>query len=168
MNLLDISKMETGKMPLNMVSVSIPDVILKKTEELKIIANQKDIKFKFHFMDNLPYIKADVEILKRLIANLVNNAISYSKAGSVISITATKEETFLKVKIKDTGKGIPKQFQSMIFDKYGQVNEGVRRYGSTGLGLTFCKMAVEAHGGTIGVFSEEEKGSEFFFSLPTN
>lgn len=167
MNLLDISKMEEGRMKLNREQFNIGELIKTKIDKMKVLAAQKEVKLKASLTDNDITITADKEIIERIIANLINNAISYSFPGREIEVKAGKEGVFLKVSVKDEGKGIPKDFHDKIFEKFSQrIEDGIRRRSSTGLGLTFCKMAVEAHGGKIWVESEEGKGSTFFFTIP--
>jgi two-component system sensor histidine kinase KdpD len=169
MNLLDISKMEEGRMKLNRDQFQIGELIRSKIERMKVVALQKELKMTVSLPDGDIPITADKEIIERIIANLVNNAISYSFQGREIETKAERDNDFVKISVRDEGKGIPKDFIDKVFEKFSQKTEdGVRRRSSTGLGLTFCKMAVETHGGKIWVESEEGKGSAFFFTLPVN
>ena len=111
--------------------------------------------------------KGDENIVKRIIINLLNNAMKYAADGGRVKIRAENTADKVKVSVIDTGLGIPEEFQEKIFDKYGQLENmrgGVRR--GKGLGLTFCRLAVEAHGGNISVESDVGKGSSFIFTLP--
>jgi len=167
MNLLDISKMEEGRMKLNRLQFNLGELIQTKTDKMKVLAAQKEVKLKVSLSDSSIMITADKEIIERIIANLVNNAISYSLPGGNIEVKAGKEGEFIKVSVRDEGRGIPKDFHEKIFEKFNQkIEDGIRRRSSTGLGLTFCKMAIEAHSGKIWVESEEGKGSTFFFTIP--
>jgi len=97
----------------------------------------------------------------------VANAVKFTDRSGEVRISLAHENNEVKVTFSDTGPGIPPEFHSRIFEKFGQVieNENEKRY-STGLGLAFCKLAVDAHGGQIGVVSEVGKGSTFWFTLP--
>ena len=142
-------------------------MIQTKIDKMKVLAAQKEVKLKVSLSDSSIMITADKEIIERIIANLVNNAISYSLPGGNIEVKAGKEGEFIKVSVRDEGRGIPKDFHEKIFEKFNQkIEDGIRRRSSTGLGLTFCKMAIEAHSGKIWVESEEGKGSTFFFTIP--
>ena len=106
-----------------------------------------------------------------MLTNLVLNALEHSSPDSDITMAAEahkeKDENYVKVSVIDHGKGISKDYIDKVFDKFCQeATDGERRKGSTGLGLTFCKMAVEAHKGKIWVESEEDKGSTFSFIIP--
>jgi signal transduction histidine kinase len=101
--------------------------------------------------------------------NLLSNAVKFTTSGDNIRIAIVAEPAGIRVKVSDTGPGVPEQYHKKIFEKFGQVAMSKERMMySTGLGLAFCKMAVEAHGGDIGIESEEGKGSTFWFFLPAN
>ena len=170
LNILEISKMEEGCMSLNKKTFQMDEIIQERMKKLKAVLNQNEICVTMKIDEELQPVNADWEIIDRVLSNLLLNAISYSPQKSEIKIVVEPngEKDFLRVKITDQGKGIPKEFLEKIFDKFSQeVKNGDRRQFSTGLGLTFCKMAVEAHNGIIWVKSEMGKGSTFVFTLPT-
>jgi len=110
---------------------------------------------------------ADYELTERVLLNLLDNAIRHSPDGSKIDIDAEILEGFLRIVVKDQGEGITPELLPFVFEKYtrgNHANHGDQR--SYGLGLAFCKMAVETHGGKIGAISEQGKGSEFWFTMP--
>ncbi len=110
----------------------------------------------------------DREITRRIVENLLANAIKFKGRGGGVRICLSREERGMKVTVSDRGPCIPPEYHHRIFEKFGQVKtkqEG-KSY-STGLGLTFCKLAVEAQGGRIGLDSEVGKGSAFWFMIPT-
>ena len=119
---------------------------------------------------DLPLVPADREIFRRIVINLVGNAAAISPEGGKISVSAAKSEgdEALVVSVQDEGPGIPKEYQERIFDKFFQAGSRQQSQGqiSVGLGLTFCRLAVEAHGGSIWVESEPGHGARFSFSLP--
>jgi len=124
----------------------------------------------------MPEIFADRYILSRLLGNLMGNAIKFTPDGGEITVSAINSLPLdgggkgggeIKIMVSDTGPGIPKQFHELVFDKYWQAKDDktdARR--GVGLGLAFCKMAVETHGGRIWVESEVGEGSKFVFTIP--
>jgi signal transduction histidine kinase len=132
------------------------------------LAGKGQIKLAIETDADVPAIKADQEKLRRVLVNLVSNAVQHTPNGGVVRVSARPDPDSPAVvfEITDTGFGIPKEAFGNIFEKFGQVN--VRRKGkiSTGLGLPFCKMVVEAHGGHITVESELGQGTVFRFAIP--
>ena len=170
-NLLDISKMENGKMELNREKIILPDLITETLKRFAPTVEERQISLSFSGNDNLPPILIDRSIVKRVVTNLVDNAIRYtSKGGSIeVATHTTPDQETLCLEVKDSGMGIPPEYQEKIFNKFEQVKlkKAGDRAGSSGLGLTFCKMAIEAHGGKIGVESEGlGKGCTFRIQLP--
>lgn len=107
----------------------------------------------------------DPDIIRRVIGNLIGNALKYTSATGGIDLTIEETPDAIRLAVHDNGVGIPPEFHQTVFEKFGQVNAGANRIGS-GLGLTFAKMAVEAHGGRIGLVSAPGQGSTFWFMLP--
>ncbi len=164
-SLLDISRLEEGKLPLNISRENIKEIM---SEAIKTIAlNVKKMDVITEMSDDSIYVDCDKELIKRVIINLVNNSIKHSCAKSPIVVKVEKDIEFITISVIDDGIGIPEEYHKKIFEKFGQVEmrQEKKKY-STGLGLTFCKLAVEVHKGKIGVESSEGKGSRFYFSLP--
>ena len=167
--LLDISKMEEGKMVLNKSSFDMKDAIYANLREFKVIATDLGIHLEALLPDNTLTVNADYELFQRVIYNLLSNAIRHTRKGGSVSISArvNKDNENLIATVSDTGEGIPRQYLNTIFDKFAQVKlSDMGLKSDRGLGLAFCKMAVEAHGGKIWVESEVGKGSAFSFTLP--
>jgi signal transduction histidine kinase len=166
-NLLDIGKYEENMMKPAFQDVSLTKVINRAFLHVRYLADKKSVRMVVGNSNDF-IVKADPEILSRVFVNVFTNAVKFSPKGGKITISAeTHGENFLKLTIKDEGEGIPAGFQPNIFDKFSQ--DKVRHLGyagSTGIGLTFCKMAIESHGGKIGVQSVDGKGTAFWFSLP--
>jgi len=174
-DLLDISKMEAGQIDLEMTEIEAPKLLghaLQHVAELLASGQQNLVR---DIAEHLPAFSGDQEKLRRVLVNLVGNAIKFTPRNGTITVAACLQNsgessnTQMLFSISDTGEGIPLEAFEHIFEKFGQVKD--RKAGrrmSTGLGLTFCKMAVEAHGGQIWVESEIGKGSTFFFTLPLN
>ncbi len=163
-DLLDISKMEEGQLNLNLGPVNIEELIAAAIREFEHPAGAEDKELRPDLGPNLPIISADRNLLYRTLSNLLINAIKHTTRGGVITLGAVEKEGGLQVKVADTGHGIPQEFLETIFEKFGQVES--RQRSGTGLGLTFCKMAVESHKGRLWVESVEGKGSTFIFDLP--
>jgi len=184
--LLDISKMEAGEMRLRLDTVQVSVVGETAIGQVARLDLGDTARIVRDFADDLPLMQADQEILTRVLINLLGNALKFTPKTGTITLSARlasprKEKiteallpkagkdagTAILFAVKDTGEGIPKDHIGKIFDKFGQVESrtGGRKM-SSGLGLTFCKLAVEAHGGHIWVESVIGTGSTFFFTVP--
>ncbi|HAL92317.1 MAG TPA: hybrid sensor histidine kinase/response regulator [Verrucomicrobia bacterium] len=164
-SLLDISRMEQGKMPLA-VTESDLDVLIQNA--LLSIGSPANAAALVHLKPPQPVRAAcDANLVTRVIANLAGNALKFTPKEGRITVAAEQTGAGAKIRVADTGSGIPREFHAKIFEKFWQVEarQDGKKY-STGLGLTFCKLAIEAHGGEIGVESEVGKGSTFWFTLP--
>jgi K+-sensing histidine kinase KdpD len=172
LNLLDISRMEEQRITLKLDEVNLKDLINKNIYEVKSMTVRENKTIKLEFPEKLPIIKADRDLIYRVIANLLNNAIKYSPPGGNITIGIYHGDTghWLTVYIADEGQGISKDYQNKIFQKFYQIEAKSRNIEnfrtSRGLGLTFCKLAVDAHGGRIWVESDVGRGSKFCFNIP--
>lgn len=166
-DLLDISKIEDGSIQLKYEELGVRDVVEQAVRQVTELAREKNLTIKTEMPSDLPCIRADEEKLRRTLVNLLGNAIKFSPEEGTITLSVKHQSPSLLFSVSDNGEGIPKEYFARIFEKFGQVE--TRKSGqrmSTGLGLTFCKMAVEAHGGSIWVESELGKGSTFFFTIP--
>jgi len=164
-SLLDVSRMEAGQMPLNREVCDLGKVAEEAVKLLGGLFTQSPV-----VIERSPEgseLICDKEIMQRIISNLLGNAAKYAPRGSEIRLSIQRLPDTLRVSVIDRGPGIPPEYHSVIFEKFGQAGLDARRTAySTGLGLTFCKLAVEQHGGQIGVESEPGKGSTFWFTLP--
>jgi|GEM_PF-5198817 Osmosensitive K+ channel histidine kinase len=166
-NLLDINKMEEGKIKLRYDRFNPGTVAKEVVGQMQVTANVDGKTVSWEGTEEMPDLSADKGLITRVIANLINNAIKYIPPKGAVRVGASynKDEKIFYVRVSDTGDGIPKEYLDKIFDKFVQVETAKARTGR-GLGLTFCKMTVEAHGGKIWVESELGKGSAFTFTLP--
>ena len=165
--LLDVARLEAGQMPLKRERVSLAAIAQETVTLMAPFARARGIKLVHQVPDDLPQPLADRDMVERVMINLVTNGIQFTPKGGQVSVDATlapstPPEVWLRV--RDTGRGIRPEDQAHIFEKFVQV--GTPRRGGTGLGLAFCKLAAEAHGGRIWVESAEGAGSTFFVSLP--
>jgi two-component system, sensor histidine kinase and response regulator len=160
-----VSRFESNQMPMSPASVELCEVVAEAIRSLGSAAAPPRVLIE---PSEAPVIAwCDQEIIRRVIANLVGNALKFTPEVGQVRITLRREGQNVEVAVADTGRGIPPEHQKRIFEKFGQADGPADRgRHSAGLGLTFCKMAVEAHGGTIGVNSVVGKGSTFWFRLP--
>jgi PAS domain S-box-containing protein len=184
-DLLDISRMESGSLELKCEFLTAADLVDHAMRQIPSLASHKNLYLKKDIARDLPRLYADEDKLLRTLVNLLGNAIKFTPSGGTITVAAravrlieftsgdpsmhlpNSDQDAILFSVADTGEGIPRDAFERIFEKFGQVE--TRRAGrkmSTGLGLSFCKLAVEAHGGRIWVESELDKGSVFSFIIP--
>ncbi len=165
--LLELSKLESGKFQLRREPVSINDLIDDTIKPILLPMKEKSVELKLKLGDNIPEIIGDYQQLGWVISNLVNNALKYSSKGGLIEISTALTGNKIIVKVSDTGKGISKENIDKIFDKFVQIKESMETTpGSVGLGLAIAKEIVEGYSGEISVESETGKGSIFTFTIP--
>jgi signal transduction histidine kinase len=166
-NLLEISRMETGRMEFNPVDVEVPGLIDRTIRRYAVVLEAGKKTVHVSIEPGTQRIICDEHLFERIMANILSNAIKHSHTGGEILIRVAPADVGVLVSVEDNGEGIPKDYHESIFEKFSQA--GIRELGhktDTGLGLAFCKMAVEAHEGSIWVESEPGRGSCFTFSLP--
>lgn len=165
--LLELSKLESGKFQLRREPVSINDLINDTIKPILLPIKEKSVELKLKLGDNIPKIIGDYQQLGWVISNLVNNALKYTSKRGLVEISTALTGNKIIVKVSDTGKGISKENIGKIFDKFVQIKESMETTpGSVGLGLAIAKEIVEGYGGEISVESEVDKGSVFKFTIP--
>lgn len=164
-SLLDIQRLEEGRAVLDRKLTSLHSLLANAAELVQPLATESNQRLSFNLNAELPFLKIDSDMILRVVTNLMENAVKYTPAGGVIKLSAEVVNNSVQISVSDSGPGIPQHMQRQIFDKFSRV-----RYHNVpkgvGLGLAFCRLAVEAHGGRIWVESEPGKGSNFMFSLP--
>lgn len=166
-DLLDLSKLEAGKMKLQFTEMDIKRIIHLSVETFKSRADDKSIELTMNLPEVLPNVYVDSDRIEQVFANLIDNALKFTSEGGKIVVSARRIQDKVEVGIEDTGVGIPAEGQQHIFDQFYQTEDTLsRKTGGTGLGLSIVKQLIEAHGGNISVESEAGKGSRFFFTLP--
>lgn len=166
-SLLDISKMESGVIALDKEPSHMFHIAESVIKEMQPLADEMEVQLKNTISGKLPAPEIDGDKIERVMYNLVDNAIKFTPSNGMVTIAAQVLDThFLRVEVQDTGPGVPEEYKTRLFDRY-QMMEGRRgRRRGTGLGLTFCKLTVEAHGGQIWIEDNPGGGSVFVFTLP--
>ena len=142
-------------------------MIKEIAETMQASADLKRIKIKIDIQGKIPDLLIDSERIKQVLMNLVDNAIKFSPDGSTINVKTRKEKEDVLFEVQDFGRGIPKNEQKKIFERFYQVDSGIdRKFGGVGLGLTISKKIIDTYGGQISVDSTLGKGSSFKFTLP--
>jgi signal transduction histidine kinase len=165
--LLDIARFQSGRMDIEYETIDLPNLVSDLLIEFTTIANEDSVIIRNEIPSQLPTIRADRDKLIRVISNLVDNAIKFTPQGGYITISAeSTTENHVSISVKDSGPGVPIDYREKIFERFVQVPGQSSRRRGTGLGLAFCRLAVEAHEGRIWVDSPSEGGSIFTFTLP--
>ena len=164
--LLDLEQLESGQAVLYKSKGSLSALIIEAVEEIHPVAEGKGHVLSFDLgASDLPQVEMDSDMIRRVLINLLENAVKYSRSEGQIGVAVERQDGTLKVRVSDNGPGIASEDQERIFEKFARVQRGGRPKG-LGLGLAFCRLAVQAHGGRIWVESTLGKGSSFYFTLP--
>lgn len=167
-DLLDMSRIEAGKFTLNPMTMRFSEVCEEVVSTLLPLAQQRELTLVAEVSETLPPIQADPQRVGQVLTNLVNNAIKFTPPGGRITVRASLDDHQLRCEVRDTGIGIAPEDVPKLFQRFTQLDmSSTRQVGGTGLGLSISKALIEAHGGSIGVHSEPEIGSTFWFSLPS-
>jgi signal transduction histidine kinase len=167
-DILDIQKIEAGKMNLR-VSALAPAVLVRNTvEQLRAFAAETRVELAWAVEDDHAW-HGDSDRVTQVLTNLISNAVAFSPEGGEVRVTVARARApgRSRVEVVDRGPGIPEELRRFLFGKFQQLDgSDSRKKGGTGLGLAICKAIVELHGGFIGVESEVGHGSTFWFELP--
>ncbi|MEW5726092.1 MAG: ATP-binding protein, partial [Thermodesulfobacteriota bacterium] len=166
MNLLDINRMEEGRLTLKPECVSLPEMAGRVKARLNSLLNLKSIQADLSLPEGLPRAWADPGLIERVFQNLLVNAVDHTPEGTGVRISAEVQGKMLLVSVADAGPGVPEGFRETIFEKFNQAPKADQPRTSTGLGLTFCRLAVAAHGGRMWVQDAPGGGADFRFTLP--
>jgi signal transduction histidine kinase/CheY-like chemotaxis protein len=169
-DILDVSRIITGKLRVTVKPIEIKSVVESAIEAVQISADLKNININFKYDDSIQTIKGDADRLQQVFWNLLSNAIKFTPQGGAVKIEAEKLTTHVRVSVSDTGQGIEPEFLPYVFDRFRQADgSSTRQHGGLGLGLAIVRHLVEIHGGTVSVASEGVgKGSTFTVDLPLN
>jgi two-component system, OmpR family, phosphate regulon sensor histidine kinase PhoR len=163
--LIELSRIETGKVKLDLVSLDLNSVIKEVVERLAPLAQRKQIIIVSKLKENLPPVQADRERIQQVISNILHNAIKFTPANGEIVISTQSSSDSVSVQIRDNGIGISRDDLPHIFERFFKADKS-RSSGGSGLGMAISKHIIKAHGGEIWVQSVEGKGSTFGFNLP--
>ena len=171
-SLLDIAKMESGQLTLEREPIHLNAVTGNVVLDMDSLARELDVTLAVDVPYDLPQLDLDAEQIERVLLNLVDNALKFTPADGNVTIAAFSSgqqgaaDGFVRVQVSDTGPGIPDDYKERLFNRFVQVEHMRGRRRGTGLGLTFCRLAVEAHGGRIWVEDNPDGGSIFALTLP--
>ncbi|MFG0317841.1 MAG: ATP-binding protein [Planctomycetota bacterium JB042] len=167
-DILDITRLETGKLSLELGVVRVEDLLEEAVRAMESIAAERDIALRSRVEDGLPAVRADEARVAQIVGNLLGNALKFTEPGGWIELRARRvDDGWVEVAVRDAGKGIAPELKDRVFDRLVQVGNGDSVLESgLGLGLNICRDLVELHGGRIDVDSEVGRGSTFRFTLP--
>ena len=164
--ILEINRLESGQMPLDQKPISVSSMVTNVIRTQSALAHSKNIQIAYEVADDLPLAWADGNLFERVLQNLLDNAIRFTPEEGKIQVSAcleSQDTNWLLLSVSDTGPGIPIEVQDRIFQKFTTARH---LKSGTGLGLAFCRMVVEAHGGRIWTENNSEQGAVFRFTLP--
>ncbi len=166
--ILDVSRSDELDVALQTEEADLSELVEKAVSPLLSLA--KDHQVALDVPGDPLLVECDPDLIRRTITNLFGNAVKFTPEGGAITVAARRGEATLRVEVSDTGPGVDPEERDLIFEQFtrGTAGRSETAKGSKGLGLSFCKLAVEAHGGRIGVESEPGQGSTFWFRLPLN
>ena len=166
-DLLDVARIEEGRFSLKIIPVKIDKILQEIADAYKPKLDEKKMELKIITRGILPDIEVDANKIRLALENIIDNAIKYSPAESIIAAEIEASNRNIEIRIKDSGIGIPTGEQNKIFSKFFRSKNAVRKETmGSGLGLYIVKNIVEMHGGNVRFFSEEDKGTVFYINLP--
>ena len=162
--LLDLSRLEAGGMPMRLQDHNLAEIAREAAKRFTPVLRGRTLRC------DVPHepvsISCDGDVVRRILENLISNALKFTKSTGTIRVRVQDNATAATISVSDDGEGIPRDQHERVFEKFGQTDSGGKHRHSTGIGLAFCRLAVEAHHGGIGLESEPGKGSTFWFTLP--
>ena len=165
--LLDVYRYDSGAKKLLLTQNDLTATITTTAQELRMLCDTKQVELRINLPEIPYYAVYDAEELRRVLQNLLDNSLKFTPKGGTISVNLDESESFVRITIADSGRGISEEDQPKLFQRFWQsASSGGRYYASTGLGLYLCRKIVELHGGKIACDSTLGKGSRFYFTLP--
>jgi signal transduction histidine kinase len=166
-NFLEFSRLESGRMRFDKEPIHLEGLLRETYEILRPQADQERITLEAEIQETLAPVMGDRNQLKRMLLNLITNAIKYNKAGGAVRTRLSRQDQGVQIQIQDTGVGIPEDQINKLFDRYYRVPVSEERFGGTGLGLTIARRIVQNHAGEISITSKLGEGSTFTVWLPS-
>jgi two-component system phosphate regulon sensor histidine kinase PhoR len=163
--LLELSRIESGRVPLNMSATAPQEIVNPAVERLRLQAERANLSLTVACPDNLPNVQADGVRIQQVLVNLLHNAIKFTPSGGQVTVSVSQQENELRFGVSDTGIGIAAEDLPRIFERFYKADRS-RASSGTGLGLAIARHLVEAHGGRIWVESKPGEGSSFYFTIP--
>jgi signal transduction histidine kinase len=165
-DILDISKIEAGKLELDLAALRPERLCGDSVAGIDGIAKKVGVRVRCELQPDLPAVLADQDRVVQVLTNLLSNALKFSPAGEEVVLRARRHDSAVCFEVKDNGPGIPPEFRSKLFTQFAQADRARREQEGTGLGLAICRALVLKHEGEIWVESEPGHGASFFFTLP--
>jgi two-component system phosphate regulon sensor histidine kinase PhoR len=162
-DVLDTSRIDSGSFSYSFTDVDVAELVRQSAAAAE--GGQDEVRVYANLRGPLPKLRGDRERLRQVITNLVDNAVKYSPSGGEVTIDAYAENGRISVEVRDRGPGVPREHQSLIFEKFGRAGRDHGRPG-TGLGLYIARSIAQAHGGSLGVRSATDEGATFTLELP--
>jgi two-component system phosphate regulon sensor histidine kinase PhoR len=169
--LLELSRIESGDVPLTREEVDLTSIVADAVERLRTQAERRELRLSLDLAPSIPLVLGDPDRLERVALNLIQNAINFTPSGGAIDVSARPSNGTVTVEVRDTGVGIAAEELPRIFERFYKTDraraggDGIR--GGTGLGLAIVKHTVEAHGGQVPAESEQGRGATFRVTLPS-
>jgi signal transduction histidine kinase len=166
--ILDITRIEAGKMPMQMTEFNLNDLVPEVMAELDPVITRSKLCVTPRLVDNPPIVHSDRQKVKQIVVNLLSNALKFTHQGGIeVAVTCSELDRTATIAVTDTGIGIAREHHERIFEDFRQVDDSPsRQYGGTGLGLAICRRLANALGGRIALRSEIGEGSTFTLTIP--
>jgi two-component system phosphate regulon sensor histidine kinase PhoR len=165
--LLELSRIESGQVPLEFKAVPAAGLLLSAAERMRAQVERAGLILRLDTAQDMTEVQADQPRLEQVLVNLIHNAVKFTRPGGEVILAAHTEADFVRFSVRDTGEGIPADDLERIFERFYKADRA-RSGGGTGLGLSISRHLVEAHGGRIWAESTEGQGSTFHFTIPVN
>ena len=166
-DILDIEKIDAGKMNFQMQSTDIDALLRDAVEANEVYGSQYGIRFIYVGSNEPLFVDGNKDRLMQVMDNLLSNAAKFSERGGQVEVSVSRQDEGIRISVKDYGCGIPEEARATIFDRFTQADSSDQRAkGGTGLGLSIVKTIIEKHGGSVGFTSEVDKGTTFYFDFP--